>query len=123
VVLNGRERLDEAGLGDLTDLAVLRNQSIQVESVDPIALGLKPASLDLLQGGDVLENAQILKSVLQGKGTLPQTDVVALNAAFALFVGGAVEDYATGVELAQQILKTGAAWDKLEALIRFSQAA
>jgi anthranilate phosphoribosyltransferase len=122
VVLHGRERLDEAGLGDLTDLAVLRNQSIQIESVDPSMLGLTPASLEALQGGDVSDNAQILKSVLQGNGTPPQTDVVALNAAFALFVGGAVEDYATGVKLAQQILKNGAAWDKLEALVRFSQA-
>jgi anthranilate phosphoribosyltransferase len=123
VVLHGRERLDEAGLGDLTDLAVVRNQSIQIESVDPSALGLNPASLEALQGGDVSENAQILQSVLQGKGTPAQTDVVALNAAFALFVGGATEDYATGIALAQQILKTGAAWDKLEALVRFSQAA
>jgi anthranilate phosphoribosyltransferase len=123
VVLHGRERLDEAGLGDLTDLAVVRNQSIQLESVDPSALGLTPASLEALQGGDVSENAQILQSVLQGKGTPAQTDVVALNAALALFVGGAVEDYATGVSLAHQILKAGAAWDKLEALVRFSQAA
>jgi anthranilate phosphoribosyltransferase len=123
VVLHGRERLDEAGLGDLTDLAVLCNQSVQVESVDPSALGLNPASLEVLRGGDVLDNAQILQSVLKGKGTAPQTDVVALNAAFALFVGGAVDDYATGVKQAHQILDTGAAWDKLEALIRFSQAA
>jgi anthranilate phosphoribosyltransferase len=123
VVLHGRERLDEAGLGDLTDFAVLSNQSVQIESVDPRELGLKPASLEALQGGTVTENAQILQAVLQGKGTTPQTDVVALNAAFALFVGGAVDDYATGVKQAHQILKTGAAWDKVEALIRFSQVA
>jgi anthranilate phosphoribosyltransferase len=123
VVLHGRERLDEAGLGDLTDFAVLSNQSVQIESVDPKALGLKPASLEALQGGTVAENAQILQAVLQGKGTTPQTDVVALNAAFALFVGGAVDDYATGVKQAHQILETGAAWDKVETLIRFSQVA
>jgi anthranilate phosphoribosyltransferase len=123
VVLHGRERLDEAGLGDLTDFAVLSNQSVQIESVDPKALGLKPASLEALQGGTVTENAQILQAVLQGKGTTPQTDVVAINAAFALFVGGAVDDYATGVKQAHQILETGAAWDKVEALIQFSQVA
>ena len=100
---------------------MLSNQSVQIESVDPKALGLSPASLEALQGGTVAENAQILQAVLQGKGTTPQTDVVALNTAFALFVGGAVDDYATGVKQAHQILETGAAWDKLEALIRFSQ--
>jgi anthranilate phosphoribosyltransferase len=123
VVLHGRERLDEAGLGDLTDLAVLSNQSVHIQVINPGELGLNPASLEVLQGGTVLDNAQILQAVLQGKGTTPQTDVVALNAAFALFVGGAVDDYATGVKQSHQILETGAAWDKLEALIKFSQTA
>jgi anthranilate phosphoribosyltransferase len=119
IVLHGRERLDEAGLGDLTDLAVLCNQSVQIQTVNPTALGLTPTSLDALQGGSVSDNAQILQAVLQGKGTTAQRDVVALNAALALFVGGAVDDYATGLQKALQILKSGAAWDKLEALIKF----
>lgn len=122
VVLHGRERLDEAGLGDLTDLAVISQQSVQAQTIDPVELGLTPASLETLQGGSVSENAQILQAVLQGKGTTAQADVVALNAAFALFVGGAVEDYSTGVKQAHQILASGAAWDKLEALVKFSQA-
>jgi anthranilate phosphoribosyltransferase len=122
VVLHGRERLDEAGLGDLTDLAVLSNQSVQTQAVDPVTLGLSPASLAALQGGTVSDNAQILQTVLQGKGTIAQADVVALNAAFALFVGGVAEDYATGVKQAHQILASGAAWDKLEALVQFSKA-
>jgi anthranilate phosphoribosyltransferase len=123
VVLHGRERLDEAGLGDITDMAVLSNQAVHLEAIDPKQLGLNPASLEVLQGGTVSDNAQILQAVLQGKGSTAQTDVVALNAAFALFVGGAVEDYATGIKQAHQILAAGAAWDKLEALIQFSQVA
>ncbi len=122
VVLHGRERLDEAGLGDITDLAVISKQAVQPQTINPVELGLTPASLETLQGGGVSENAQILQAVLQGKGTTAQANVVALNAAFALFVGGAVEDYATGVKQAHQILTSGAAWDKLEALIQFSQA-
>jgi anthranilate phosphoribosyltransferase len=122
IVLHGRERLDEAGLGDLTDLAVLCNQSVQIQTVNPTALGLTPTSLDALQGGTVSDNAQILQAVLQGKGTTAQRDVVALNAALALFVGDAVDDYSTGLQKALQILKSGAAWDKLEALINFGQA-
>ncbi len=122
VVLHGRERLDEAGLGDITDLAVISQQSVQPQALDPADLGLTPASLETLEGGGVSENAQILQAVLQGKGTTAQADVVALNAAFGLFVGGAVEDYATGVKQAHQILTSGAAWDKLEALVQFAKA-
>jgi anthranilate phosphoribosyltransferase len=122
VVLHGRERLDEAGLGDKTDLALLANQVVHTQVVDPQELGLQSAPLAALKGGTVAENAQILQAVLQGKGTRPQTEAVAINAAFALFVGGAVDDYVKGVTQATQILENGAAWDKLEALIRFSQA-
>jgi anthranilate phosphoribosyltransferase len=123
IVLHGRERLDEAGLGDATDLAVISNRVVQNQVVHPEELGLTPAPLEMLRGGTVLDNAQILQAVLQGKGTQAQTDAVALNAALALFVGGAVEDYVAGVRQSHQILKSGAAWDKLESLIRFSQTA
>ncbi len=123
IVLHGRERLDECGLGDLTDLAVVCDRQVQTQVIDPKALGLTAASLDDLRGGSVSDNAQILQAVLQGKGTLAQTQVVALNAALALFTGEAVNDYQTGVEHSLEILKTGAAWDKLQSLVQFLQIA
>jgi anthranilate phosphoribosyltransferase len=123
VVLHGRERLDEAGLGDRTDLAVLRHGKIDQAVLDPLALGLEPAPLSAIAGGDVPQNAEILKAVLQGRGTQAQQDVVALNAALALWVGGAIapnlESYETGVALAQEILASGVAWEKLEQLVKF----
>ncbi|MBF2066760.1 MAG: anthranilate phosphoribosyltransferase [Calothrix sp. C42_A2020_038] len=124
IVLHGRERLDEASLGDLTDLAVLCDGQIEMAVLDPESLGLTPAPVTELQGGDVEENADILKAVLQGKGTLAQTDVVALNAGLALEVGNAVpwNSHEQGVRLAKEILASGAAWDKLECLVEFLES-
>ncbi|MGI2902345.1 anthranilate phosphoribosyltransferase [Tolypothrix sp. VBCCA 56010] len=121
IILHGRERLDEAGLGDLTDLAVLSVGEVQLTSINPQELNLTPAPIGMLRGGDVQENAEILKAVLQGKGTAAQRDVVALNAALALQVGGAVElmNHAQGVSAAKDILQSGAAWAKLEQLVEF----
>ncbi|PSB16558.1 anthranilate phosphoribosyltransferase [Phormidesmis priestleyi ULC007] len=119
IVLHGRERLDEAGLGDLTDLAILSDRQVQSATIDPKALGLAPAPLDALRGGDVQTNAEILQAVLQGKGTPAQQDVVALNAALALQVGEATTSYAQGIALAKEVLATGAAWDTLERLVKF----
>jgi anthranilate phosphoribosyltransferase len=121
IVLHGREKLDEAGLGDLTDLAVLSAGEVQLTAVDPQQLGLTAAPVTAIQGGDVRENAEILKAVLQGKGTVEQRDVVALNAALALQVGGAVPflDHLQGIKMAKDILESGAAWVKLEQLIQF----
>lgn len=119
IVLHGREGLDEAGLGDWTDLAVLVNQQVRSDSLNPQALGLPAAPIAQLRGGTVAENAEILRSVLQGQGTVAQTNVVALNAALALFVGNAVPTYGEGLEKAQTALKSGAAWHKLEELVQF----
>ena len=121
IVLHGRERLDEAGLGDLTDLAILTNGQVTLTSIDPVELGLTPAPITALKGGDVTENAAILTAILQGKGTSAQQDVVALNAALALQIGGIVPigEHQISIEIAQTVLRSGVAWDKLTALVEF----
>lgn len=121
IALHGRERLDEAGLGDLTDLAVLSDGVVQQTTVNPLELDLTPAPLAALRGGDVQENKLILSSVLQGKGTQAQQDVVALNASLALQVGGAIPwlNHAKGVSVAKEILQSGSPWAKLVQLVEF----
>lgn len=128
IVVHGRERLDEAGLADQTDLAVLANQQVHRWVLDPKALGLVSAPTSALAGGDVQENAAILRQVLQGKGTPAQQDVVALNAALAFEVAGVLEEagsieatWQQGITKAREILRSGAAWDKLEQLVQFLQ--
>ncbi|MBW4688702.1 MAG: anthranilate phosphoribosyltransferase [Komarekiella atlantica HA4396-MV6] len=121
IVLHGREKLDEAGLGDLTDLAVLSEGEVQLTTVNPLELDLRPAPIGMLRGGDVQENGSILKAVLQGKGTQAQQDAVALNASLALQVAGAIPllDHTQGISIAKDILQTGVAWSKLEQLVQF----
>jgi anthranilate phosphoribosyltransferase len=119
IVVHGREGVDEASLGDLSYCGMLTNNSITIDSLDPKALGLTPAPLSALKGDGVEENAAILRSVLQGKGTDAQRDVVALNTALALSVAGKFDDLSQGVALAQEVLASGAAWEKLEALVAF----
>lgn len=123
IVVHGREKLDEAGLADINDLAILENDQVRLMTLNAEELGLKKAATADIKGGDVAENAQILKDVLQGKGTQAQQDVVALNAALALCVGKAIssEEYTQGIAIAKDILSSGAAWSKLEQLVRFMQ--
>lgn len=121
MVLHGRERLDEVGLGDLTDVAILDHGKVRLSHVNPQELGLTKASLSELKGGEVAENASILRNVLQGKGTTAQTDAVAVNASLALQVGELVsmENHSLGIEKVKDILSSGAAWSKLEELVKF----
>ncbi|HAZ49598.1 MAG TPA: anthranilate phosphoribosyltransferase [Cyanobacteria bacterium UBA11369] len=119
IVLYGREKLDEAGLADLTDLAIVEDRQVRLMAINPAEFGLKAAPTEELRGGDVAENAAILKAVLQGKGTRSQQDVVALNAALALYVGESVTELNQGISIAKDILQSGAAWNKLAELAQF----
>ncbi|HEY9612024.1 MAG TPA: anthranilate phosphoribosyltransferase [Allocoleopsis sp.] len=121
IALHGREKLDEAGLADETDLALLSNGEVRLSTLNPQQVGLTPAPTGALRGGGVEENATILRNVLQGKGTPAQQDAVALNASLALQVGGVIpmEDHKAGIEIARNVMLSGAAWSKLEQLVQF----
>lgn len=121
IVVHGREKLDEAGLADSTDLALLDGGTVQFSHLTPQEFDLTPSPTSALRGGDVQENGTILRHVLQGKGTQAQRDAVALNASLALQVGESVPlgEHRQGIEKAREILASGAAWTKLEELVRF----
>jgi len=125
VVLHGLEKLDEAGLADATQLSVVSGGTLTSHTIHPETLGLTPAPTEALKGGELADNVAILRDVLQGKGTQAQQDAVALNAALALKVGGKLPDgaleaaIAQGITLAREILQSGAAWEKVEALATF----
>jgi len=124
IVLHGREKLDEAGLGDRTDLAILNQNQIKYTSIDPQELGLTKAPLSALKGGAVEENAAILKNVLQGKGSRSQQDAVILNAALAFCAADliSIENALEAVEKAREIVNSGVAWSKLEDLVNYLQS-
>jgi anthranilate phosphoribosyltransferase len=123
MILHGREGLDEGGLGDSTDLAILSGEEVRMSEVNPEELGLIKSPLTALKGGEVAENKAILENVLQGKGTPAQMDAVALNASFALQVADVVpiEEHLQGINMAKDILKSGLAWQKLTELVTFLQ--
>ena len=124
VVVRAREGLDEAGLADINDLAIATDKVSLIE-LNPKELGIESVPTSALRGGDVQENADILKAVLKGSGTQAQQDVVALNAALALFVGEAIgekpslDTFSRGYTLAKEVLQSGEAWRKLEQLAQF----
>ncbi len=121
IVLHGRENLDEAGLGDRTDLALLQENQVILTNINPQELNLTATPLSALKGGNVEENADILRNVLQGKGTKAQSEIVALNASLALQVAEVIPfgDHQQGINQALDIINSGVAWQKLIELQTF----
>lgn len=122
VVLHSREGMDEAGLDKPTDLGILENGEVITGNVSAADYGLAPAPRSALRGGDIAENVAIMTDVLQGKGSQPQQDVVAMNAGLALQVSGTVDSLDAGIRKAQEILASGSAWERLIQLVKFLQS-
>lgn len=90
--------------------------------LDATGLGLRPARLEELQGGDAATNADLARRVLGGDAGA-QRDIVVLNAAAGLVVGGRCRDLAEGVDLAASTIDDGSAAACLNRLVAVSQAA
>jgi anthranilate phosphoribosyltransferase len=115
-----------AGLDELTTtgpsqvLSVV-DGSIRRFTIDPASLGLRAATGEDLRGGEPQDNAGAVRRVLGGE-VGPHRDIVVLNAAAGLVVGGAVADIAAGIEVAAAAIDDGRAQAALDALVRVSQA-
>lgn len=120
-VVHGADGLDELSTTGLNRVSQLRDGQVHTFTLDPLELGLPRATLSDLKGGDGEENAAILRAVLAGRPG-PQRDVVLLNAASVLVAGGVAVNLGEGVSMAAQSIDSGAAMDKLEALIAFTNA-
>jgi anthranilate phosphoribosyltransferase len=91
-------------------------------TLDPRALGLAPATLADLRGGDAATNAAYARRILEGEPG-PHRDIVTLNAAAGLLVGGAAVDLADGLAQATQSIDDGRALGALQRLVAISQEA
>lgn len=113
--------LDELTTTGPSQVVALSDGSIGEFTVDPGELGLRPATADDLRGGGPEENALAIRRVLAGE-LGPHRDIVLLNAAAGLVVGGAADDLTGGLELAAASIDDGRAQGHLDALIRVSHA-
>jgi len=114
--------LDEIGLHGVTRGHLVKEGRVQPFSLDPDELELERAPIEALRGGDAKENFAILRSVLDGESG-PRSDVVALNAAAALFVAGLATSIPEGLEAARDGLRNGKALRVLERYAESSQRA
>ena len=119
-VVHGSGGLDELSTLGTNRVSRLANGRVESYDLDPASLGLAPAQLSDLEGGDATENAQILRDVLSGQ-TGPKRDIVLLNAAAILVAAERVEDLQEGLLLAAEVIDSGAAIERLDALIEMTQ--
>lgn len=84
--------------------------------LDPHSLGFATSREDALRGGDVQTNAAVFREVLSGRSGVVR-DVVVLNAAAGLVIGGHADDLLAGIGQAERSIDEGRAMATLEAAI------
>jgi anthranilate phosphoribosyltransferase len=120
-VVHGDGGLDEISTSGPTRVCEARDGAVREFTLTPEDVGLARAPLSELRGGDPAENAELVKRVLRGEAGARRTAVV-INAGAALAAAGVCETIAEGARLAERAIDSGAASDRLERLVRASQA-
>jgi anthranilate phosphoribosyltransferase len=125
-VVHGADGMDEISIGGETSVAELRDGTVRSYTIVPEDFGLRRAPLESILGGDARHNALIIHKVL-GRSLMrhehgPHRDIVRANAAAALVAAGRATDWLDGVRIATESIDSGAARERLEKLVAFTQA-
>lgn len=112
--------LDEfSTIGPTTIAEYYQDRGFHTSAMDPAHFAFQVVRLEDLRGGDRKENAFILRQILAGKDRSPKRDAVLLNSAAALFVSGKAKSLTEGLELAADLIDSGKALAKLDALVHY----
>jgi len=121
-VVHGASGIDELSPTGPNLLYEVFEGSVRRREIDPLDLGVERCHPDELRGGDADENAAKIREVFAG-GNGGRRSAILLNAAGAIAAAGHAEDLREGLEVAREALDSGAAAERLDALIAFSRGA
>jgi len=138
IVVRSDEGLDELSTSSTSQIWDVTTDEVRHSVLDPAALGLAPATIEQLRGGDPAYNADVVRAIVSGRSDgnfAAIRDVVALNAAGALVAYDAAsglnhfgdpsapvaQRIALALPVAYQSLDSGAAATVLNVLISVSQ--
>ena len=119
MVIYGQDKLDEISISAPTSVCELKDGTYQRYVLDPESLGLVLASKSEIVGGSPEENARVSREILSGVSNA-KSDIVLLNAAAGIYIGGKAESIKDGLEIARKMIESGAARQKLTDFIRLS---
>lgn len=122
IVAHSQDGMDEFSTCAPTDYIEVQNGKFTAKVLSPHDLGCACADPKMLEGGDAQTNATIISQLLHdGQGAT--ADIACLNAAAALIVAGAAENFEGAMKLARASVNSGEAREKLARLIEWTQNA
>jgi anthranilate phosphoribosyltransferase len=120
LVVSADDGLDEVSVAGPTRVIEVGDGTTEEWFASPSELGITEAPVELIAGGSPEENADVVRSVMDGSEQGPARDVVLANAAAAIVAAGRVDDLAGGMERAREAVDSGAAAEVLQRLVSLS---
>ena len=117
----GLENLDEISIAGETLIGELKAGEVCEYTVVPEQFGLSRHDSAQLRVANVEESKKLLLAAVEGSHPAAR-DIVCLNAGASLYVAGRAISLEEGVDLARQVITSGAARDKVESYIAFTRA-
>jgi len=111
--------LDEFGVHGESTVAEVRGDTVEEYTLEPADIGLDRYDISAVGGGSPPENAADMRGILEGSVGGAKRAIVLANAGAAVYVSGASESIAAGVEAAREAIDSGAAADQLASLREF----
>ena len=113
--------MDEISIAGATQVAEWQDGSMHRYQVTPEQFGMTRGDVAALAVDSVEQSLSIVKAVLAGQAG-PAKDIVALNAGAAIYAADLAETLEAGIAKAQEVIDSGAALAKLDALVVLSNS-
>lgn len=121
LVVHAEDGLDEISIGSETHVAELKNNEIHSYTIKPEDFGMQRSDVDGLSVKNANDSLDIIKSIFNGEAG-PARNIVVLNAGAAIYAADIADSLKDGVEQAAAAIDSGAASQKLNALIVSSRS-
>ncbi|MEE4659876.1 MAG: anthranilate phosphoribosyltransferase [Halieaceae bacterium] len=122
MVVHGYEGLDEISSAGPTRVVELREGTISEYDISPTEFGRPLTSIDALQVSDSAGSVALIKAALKGQNP-EAANIVILNAGAAIYLSGVAATLADGIQMADDALASGLAWQKVSELAQFTELA
>lgn len=123
MVVHSNDGLDEISISAPTRVWELKDGVVETLRIDPADYGHAHDSLDGLIVDSSVESAALIRNAF---GSRPSDagrkarSIIAMNAGAAIYVAGITKRYSDGVSLADDLIESGAALEKLETFVAFT---
>ena len=120
LVVYGRDGLDEISLEGPTLVGELKDGQVREYEIHPMDFGLSTAPTNSFKVANAEESKTIVLDVLNKKSGAA-SDIVCLNAGAVLYVADVAPSIASGIQMAQAAIASGAARQKLDQFVAATQ--